>query len=139
MAVYREELRIKTAREGDIVDITNLVENVVKRSGISDGVVHVFAIGSTAAISTMEYEPGLKQDLPEILERIAPKNIEYKHHLRWGDHNGHSHIRATILGPSLTVPVKDGRLILGTWQQIIFIELDVRARNRRIMVTVMGE
>jgi len=139
MAVYREELRIKTAREEDIVDITNLVENVVKRSGISDGVVHVFAIGSTAAISTMEYEPGLKQDLPEILERIAPKNIEYKHHLRWGDHNGHSHIRATILGPSLTVPVKDGRLILGTWQQIIFIELDVRARNRRIMVTVMGE
>ena len=102
MAVYREELRIKTAREGDIVDITNLVENVVKRSGISDGVVHVFAIGSTAAISTMEYEPGLKQDLPEILERIAPKNIEYKHHLRWGDYNGHSHIRATILGPSLT-------------------------------------
>ena len=139
MAVYREEIRIKTAREGDIVDITNLVENVVKRSGISDGVVHVFAIGSTAAISTMEYEPGLKQDLPEILERIAPKNIEYKHHLRWGDYNGHSHIRATILGPSLTVPIKDGRLILGTWQQIIFIELDVRARNRRIMVTVMGE
>ena len=139
MAVYREEVRIKTAREGDIVDITNLVENVVKRSGISDGMVHVFAIGSTAAISTMEYEPGLKQDLPEILERIAPKNIEYKHHLRWGDYNGHSHIRATILGPSLTVPIKDGRLILGTWQQIIFIELDVRARDRRIMVTVMGE
>ena len=139
MAVYREEIRVKTAREGDIVDITDLVENVVKRSGISDGVVHVFAIGSTAAISTMEYEPGLKQDLPEILERIAPKNIEYKHHLRWGDYNGHSHIRATILGPSLTVPIKDGRLILGTWQQIIFIELDVRARNRRIMVTVMGE
>jgi len=139
MAVYREEIRIKTAREGDIVDITDLVENVVKRSGISDGMVHVFAIGSTAAISTMEYEPGLKQDLPEILERIAPKNIEYKHHLRWGDYNGHSHIRATILGPSLTVPIKDGRLILGTWQQIIFIELDVRARNRRIMVTVMGE
>jgi len=139
MAVYREEIRVKTAREGDIVDITDLVENVVKRSGISDGVVHVFAIGSTAAISTMEYEPGLKQDLPEILERIAPKNIEYKHHLRWGDYNGHSHIRATILGPSLTVPIKDGRLILGTWQQIIFIELDVRARDRRIMVTVMGE
>jgi len=139
MAVYREEIRIKTAREGDIVDITDLVENVVKRSGISDGMVHVFAIGSTAAISTMEYEPGLKQDLPEILERIAPKNIEYKHHLRWGDYNGHSHIRATILGPSLTVPIKDGRLILGTWQQIIFIELDVRARDRRIMVTVMGE
>ena len=139
MAVYREEIRIKTAREGDIVDITDLVENVVKRSGISDGMVHVFAIGSTAAISTMEYEPGLKRDLPEILERIAPKDLEYRHHLRWGDYNGHSHVRATILGPSLSVPVRGGRLVLGTWQQIIFIELDVRARSRRIMVTVMGE
>jgi len=139
MAVYQEEVGIKTAGEGDIVDITGLVEAVVRRSGISDGMVHVFAIGSTAAISTMEYEPGLKQDLPEILERIAPRDIEYKHHLRWGDYNGHSHVRATILGPSLTVPIKDGKLILGTWQQIIFIELDVRARSRRIMVTVMGE
>ncbi|RLG10151.1 MAG: YjbQ family protein [Thaumarchaeota archaeon] len=139
MAVYQEEVGIKTAGEGDIVDITGLVEAVVRRSGISDGVAHVFAIGSTAAISTMEYEPGLKRDLPEILERIAPKDLEYRHHLRWGDYNGHSHVRATILGPSLSVPVRGGRLVLGTWQQIIFIELDVRARSRRIMVTVMGE
>jgi len=139
MAVYQEEIGIKTAGEGDIVDITGLVEAVVRRSGISDGVAHVFAIGSTAAISTMEYEPGLKRDLPEILERIAPKDLEYRHHLRWGDYNGHSHVRATILGPSLSVPVRGGRLVLGTWQQIIFIELDVRARSRRIMVTVMGE
>jgi len=139
MAVYQEEVGIKTAGEGDVVDITGLVEAVVRRSGISDGVAHVFAIGSTAAISTMEYEPGLKRDLPEILERIAPKSLEYKHHLRWGDYNGHSHVRATILGPSLSVPVRGGRLVLGTWQQIIFIELDVRARSRRIMVTVMGE
>ena len=139
MAVYQEEVGIKTAGEGDIVDITGLVEAVVRRSGISDGVAHVFAIGSTAAISTMEYEPGLKRDLPEILERIAPKDLEYRHHLRWGDYNGHSHVRATILGPSLSVPVRGGRLVLGTWQQIIFIERDVRARSRRIMVTVMGE
>ncbi|HDD66132.1 MAG TPA: YjbQ family protein [Nitrososphaeria archaeon] len=139
MAVYQEEIGIKTAGEGDIVDITGLVEAVVRRSGISDGVAHVFAIGSTAAISTMEYEPGLKRDLPEILERIAPKDLEYRHHLRWGDYNGHSHVRATILGPSLSVPVRGGRLVLGTWQQIIFIELDVRPRSRRIMVTVMGE
>ena len=139
MAVYQEEVGIKTAGEGDIVDITGLIEAVVRRSGISDGVAHVFAIGSTAAISTMEYEPGLKRDLPEILERIAPKDLEYRHHLRWGDYNGHSHVRATILGPSLSVPVRGGRLVLGTWQQIIFIELDVRARSRRIMVTVMGE
>jgi len=139
MSVYQEEVDVRTGGEGDILDITDLVEDVVRKSGIRDGVVHVFAIGSTAAISTMEYEPGLKRDLPEALERIAPKNAEYKHHLRWGDYNGHSHVRATILGPSLSVPVRDGRLILGTWQQIILIELDVRARSRRIMVTVMGE
>jgi len=139
MSVYQEEVDVRTGGEGDILDITDLVENVVRKSGIKNGVVHVFAIGSTAAISTMEYEPGLKRDLPEALERIAPKNAEYKHHLRWGDYNGHSHVRATILGPSLSVPVRDGRLILGTWQQIILIELDVRARSRRIMVTVMGE
>ena len=139
MSVYQEEVDVKTGGEGDILDITDLVENVVRKSGIKNGVVHVFAIGSTAALSTMEYEPGLKRDLPEALERIAPKNAEYKHHLRWGDYNGHSHVRATILGPSLSVPVRDGRLILGTWQQIILIELDVRARSRRIMVTVMGE
>ena len=137
--MYQEEVRVKTGGETDILDISDEVERVVKRSGIRNGVAHVFVIGSTAAVTTMEYEPGLKEDLPRALERIAPKNIEYKHHLRWGDYNGHSHVRAAIVGPSLSVPVRDGRLILGTWQQIILIELDIRARNRRIMVTVMGE
>ena len=139
MRVFQREVHIKTRGEGDIVDITDLVEGVVEESGIRDGVAHIFAIGSTAAISTMEYDPGLKEDLPNALERIAPKNVEYKHHLRWGDYNGHSHVRATILGPSLSVPVRGGSLVLGTWQQIIFIELDVRSRSRRFMVTVMGE
>jgi len=139
MRVFQEEVHVKTKGEGDILDITELVEKVVKRSGVKNGVAHVFVIGSTAAISTMEYEPGLKQDLPEALERIAPKNAEYRHHLRWGDYNGHSHVRATILGPSLEVPVRDGGLVLGTWQQIILIELDVRARERSFVVTVMGE
>jgi len=139
LRVFQREVHIKTRGEGDIVDITDLVEEVVEESGIRDGVAHIFAIGSTAAISTMEYEPGLKEDLPNALERIAPKNVEYKHHLRWGDYNGHSHVRATILGPSLSVPVRGGSLVLGTWQQIIFIELDVRSRSRRFMVTVMGE
>jgi secondary thiamine-phosphate synthase enzyme len=106
---------------------------------VRSGVAHVFAVGSTAAVSTIEYEPGLKEDLSAALERIAPKDAEYKHHLRWGDYNGHSHIRATIIGPSLEVPVKDGKPLLGTWQQIVFIELDVRARSRRVIVTVMGE
>ena len=139
MKVFQEEIRFKTKREADIVDISDDVRGVVERSGIRNGVAHVFAIGSTAAITTMEYEPGLKEDLPNALERIAPRDAEYKHHLRWGDYNGHSHVRASILGPSLSVPVKDGDLVLGTWQQIIFVELDVRARNRRVMVTVMGE
>jgi len=139
LRVFQREVHIKTKGEGDIVDITDLVEKVVEESGIRNGVAHIFAIGSTAAISTMEYEPGLKEDLPNALERIAPKNVEYKHHLRWGDYNGHSHVRATILGPSLSVPVRGGSLVLGTWQQIIFIELDVRSRSRRFMVTVMGE
>ena len=139
MTVFQQEVHIKTRGEGDVVDITSHVEKVVQKSGVKNGVVHIFAIGSTAAISTIEYEPGLRQDLFEILERIAPKNMEYKHHLRWGDYNGHSHVRATVLRPSLSVPLRNGRLILGTWQQIIFIELDVRPRERRFMVTVIGE
>jgi len=139
LRVFQKEVHIKTRGEEDIVDITDLVEEVVEESGIKNGVAHVFAIGSTAAISTMEYEPGLKEDLPKALERMAPRDAEYKHHLRWGDYNGHSHVRATILGPSLSVPVRGGSLVLGTWQQIIFIELDVRPRSRRFTVTVMGE
>jgi len=103
------------------------------------GGAHIFAIGSTAAVSTIEYEPGLKEDLSAALERIAPRDAGYKHHLRWGDYNGHSHVRATIIGPSLEVPVMGGKLVLGTWQQIVFIELDVRARSRKVVVTVMGE
>lgn len=139
MRVFQREVQVKTREEGDIVDITDLIEGVVRESRIENGVVHVFAIGSTAAISTMEYEAGLREDLPRALERIAPRDAEYKHHLRWGDYNGHSHVRATIIGPSLSIPVHGGSLVLGTWQQIIFIELDIRPRNRRIMVTVMGE
>lgn len=139
MVVHQEEITFRTRGEGDVVDITSEVENVVKRSGVRNGVVHVFAVGSTAAVSTIEYEPGLKEDLLTALERVAPKNAEYKHHLRWGDYNGHSHVRAAMIGPSLEVPVRGGELVLGTWQQIVFIELDVRARSRRVVVTVMGE
>ncbi|MEM4497777.1 MAG: secondary thiamine-phosphate synthase enzyme YjbQ [Nitrososphaerota archaeon] len=139
MMVHQEEITFRTRGEGDVVDITSEVENVVKRSGVRNGVVHVFAVGSTAAVSTIEYEPGLKEDLMTALERVAPKNAEYKHHLRWGDYNGHSHVRAAMIGPSLEVPVRGGELVLGTWQQIVFIELDVRARSRRVVVTVMGE
>ena len=139
MRVYQEEIVVKSRGETDIIDISGRVGEVVSRSGIRAGTAHIFVVGSTAAITTIEYEPGLKEDLPAALERIAPKNAEYKHHLRWGDYNGHSHVRASILGPSLTVPVRDGEPVLGTWQQIILVELDVRPRTRRIVVTVTGE
>jgi secondary thiamine-phosphate synthase enzyme len=137
--VYREIINIRTSGETDIVDITDNVRNVVKNSGMHDGIVNVFGVGSTCAISTIEYEPGLKTDFPRFLERIIPKNIEYEHHKRWGDYNGHSHVRATLLKSSLSIPLVNGEPHLGTWQQIVFIELDVRPRTRKIIVTVVGK
>jgi secondary thiamine-phosphate synthase enzyme len=111
----------------------------VAKAEVREGLVNVFVTGSTAAVSTMEYEPGLIEDLSAALERIAPRGAEYKHHLRWGDDNGHSHVRATIVGPGLTIPVAGGRPLLGTWQQVVLIELDTRPRERSLVVTVMGE
>lgn len=139
MAVCSCELFIKTKGEGDMVNITNMVSSVVKDSGISDGIVNVFVVGSTAAITTIEYEPGLVRDVSDILERVAPKNYPYKHHERWGDYNGHSHVRAALIGPGISVPLRDGKLVLGTWQQLVFLELDVRPRERKIIVTIVGE
>jgi len=139
MKVFQREISFETGGEPDILDLTRKVENVVSESGITQGIVNISVIGSTAAITTMEYEPGLKEDLPTALERIAPRDAEYKHHLRWGDYNGHSHVRASVLGPSVTLPINGGRIVLGTWQQVIFVELDVRPRKRRVVVTVMGE
>ncbi|MGQ4892293.1 MAG: secondary thiamine-phosphate synthase enzyme YjbQ [Candidatus Njordarchaeia archaeon] len=137
--IYQEYISLSTKGENDIVDITKQVEQVVRKSRVRNGLANIFVIGSTAAVSTMEYEPGLVHDVAEALSRIAPKDIYYKHHERWGDDNGRSHVKATILGPSLTVPIEDGGLVLGTWQQIIFIELDTRPRNRRLLVTILGE
>lgn len=139
MAVYREILNIRTSGETDMLDITDLVRGVVKNSGIRNGLVNVFGVGSTCAVSTIEYEPGLKRDFSEFLERAMPSDIEYEHHKRWGDFNGHSHVRATLIKSSLSIPVIDGEPYLGTWQQIVFIELDVRPRSRRVIVTVLGE
>ena len=134
-----KEIRVQTRAECDIVDLTDKVQEAVGSSGLKDGVVTVFVVGSTAAITTIEYEPGLLQDLPAALERVAPKNAEYKHEERWYDGNGHSHVRASILGPGLVVPFKDGRLCLGTWQQIVLVELDIRARSRTIVLQIIGE
>ncbi len=136
--MYREELHISTEHEMQMVDITDMVEEVVRRSGIKEGIVNIFVPGSTGAITTIEYEPGLLHDLPAALERVAPSQAYYKHEERWHDGNGRSHVKASMIGPEITVPFENGRLMLGTWQQIVFIECDVRARKRKIIVTVMG-
>ena len=136
---YYEEINLSTAGEVDIIDITGMVQSVVDRSGIKNGLALVFVIGSTGAVTTIEYEPGLKKDLPAALERLFPKNINYEHEKTWHDGNGHSHIRASFLKPDLCVPIVGGNLILGTWQQIVFVELDVRRRHRRIAVQIVGD
>ena len=120
-------------------DLTGQVAAVVKRSGIATGVAHVFAVGSTAAVSVVEFEPGLQRDVPEVLDRLIPPSRQYGHEQAWHDGNGHSHLQATLLGPSLSVPISDGALVLGTWQQIFHLECDVRPRQRTVVVTVMGE
>ncbi len=136
---YSEVISISTKGETDIINITDDVSRIIKSSGIKNGIGCVFVPGATGAITTIEYEPGLLQDLPKALERLFPKGIEYRHEQTWHDGNGHSHIRASMIGPSLTVPIKNGKLILGTWQQIIFLELDVRKRKREIVVQIVGE
>lgn len=139
MTVYTDYISLSTRGNTDIKDITSKVESIVKKSKVQNGMVLVFVPGSTASITTIEYEPGLLQDFPALMERIAPKNIEYEHHKRWHDGNGHSHVRAALMGPSLVVPVINGSLALGTWQQIVFVDFDNRPRNRKIIVQVQGE
>ncbi len=121
------------------MDLTGGIESELKRSDMSSGTVTVFVPGSTASITTTEFEPGAFKDLPAAMERIAPREAEYAHHQTWGDDNGRSHVRASILGPGITVPFADKRLMLGTWQQIVLVELDTRPRRRRIVVQIMGE
>ncbi|HEC76348.1 MAG TPA: YjbQ family protein [Thermoplasmatales archaeon] len=136
--VYRESIVFETTGEMHIVDITDEVQRIVERSGIEDGIVHIFCPGSTGAITTIEYEDGLLYDLPNALEKVAPKNEYYRHEERWHDGNGRSHVKASIIGASLTVPVENKKLLLGTWQQIVFVECDVRQRRRKIIVSVVG-
>jgi len=136
--IYREEIELETRHEMEIIDITGKVEDVVRKSGIENGIANIFIPGSTGAITTIEYEPGLLHDLPAALERIAPSDAYYKHEERWHDGNGRSHVKASIIGASLSVPFQDGKLILGTWQQIVFIECDIRPRRRRLIISVMG-
>jgi secondary thiamine-phosphate synthase enzyme len=139
MKVISEQISLKTKGEVDIVDITAKVEDVVKGKHIRNGLATIFVPGSTAALTTIEYEPGLLSDFPTALEKIAPRDAVYEHERRWRDGNGHSHVRASLLGPSLTVPIVDGRLTLGTWQQLVLVELDTRSRSRDVVVQIIGE
>jgi secondary thiamine-phosphate synthase enzyme len=139
MPTHSNEIEVVTQGEPDIIDVTPQVKEQVKKSGIRSGLVTVFCTGSTAALTTIEYEPGLLKDLPEAMERFAPHDGVYEHHLRWQDGNGHSHVRAAVIGPSLTIPILNGEMPLGTWQQIVFLELDVRPRTRKLIVQVVGD
>jgi len=138
MSVVTKELHFDTKGEVEIVDITERVNNKLRESNIEDGTVTIFVPGSTGAVTTIEYESGLLRDLPGALERLFPKGIEYEHEYRWHDGNGHSHVRASFLGPSMTVPFKNKQMLLGTWQQVVFIELDNKRRSRRIILQILG-
>jgi secondary thiamine-phosphate synthase enzyme len=137
--VKTDSINLKTGREMQVVDITGDVTARLEASGMADGTVTVFVPGATGGLTTIEYEPGLVSDLESAFEKIAPRHAEYGHDARWGDGNGHAHIRASMLGPSLTVPFSSGRMTLGTWQQIIFVDFDPPARSREIILQFIGE
>ena len=139
VALITETVEISSKIGTDIIDITGLVGQHLAQSGIINGTVVLFVPGSTGALTTIEYESGVIRDLAEAIERLVPRDIPYAHDQRWGDGNGYSHVRAALLGPSLHIPVVDGRLSLGTWQQIVLINFDNRARRRRLIIQVMGE
>ncbi len=139
MAVFKRAFSISTAGHCDIIDITSYVKKVVFDSNYKEGIVNVFITGSTASITTIEYENGLLNDFKNVLDKLVPYNKDYEHHKRWKDDNGHSHIRASIIGPQITIPFSNANLVLGTWQQIVVIDFDTRAREREIVVTCIGE
>jgi len=128
-----------TEAEMDVVDVTKDVADILADASVTDGIVTIFCPGSTGALTTMEYEPGLVKDMQELFEKLAPRDHYYHHEERWHDNNGHSHVRASLIGPSVTIPFRDKRLMLGTWQQIVFYDFDVRARERELIVQIMGE
>lgn len=137
VATYRRE--VATRGQGDAHDITDLVAAAVDESACTGGIATVFVVGSTAGVTTIEYEPGALADLNRVFEGLAPRAGDYRHHLRWGDDNGSSHVRAAVLGPSLTVPFAEKKLLLGTWQQITLLEFDTRPRRRELVIQVLGE
>jgi len=139
MAVITKFLEFHTKGENDINNITENVENLLKETNLNDGIVLLFAVGATGAITTIEYEDGLLNDFRKVLARIAPKDIDYEHGRQRNDDNGRSHVKASLLKPDITIPFKDKNLIIGTWQQIVFVELDTRPRERKVVVQIIGE
>ena len=136
---FQQQISLDTSGHGDMHDLSEEVERIVSASEIRTGTVNVFAVGSTAAVGAIEFEPGLRRDLPEILDKLIPPSRSYGHEQAWHDGNGHSHLQATLLGPSLTVPIIDGKTALGRWQQIFHIECDIRSRQRNVVITVTGD
>ncbi|MGB7749664.1 MAG: secondary thiamine-phosphate synthase enzyme YjbQ [Verrucomicrobiia bacterium] len=137
--IYQREIQLQTSQHGQMHDLTNEVAQIVGESKVRSGLVNIFNVGSTGAIGTIEFEPGLHQDLPAMLDKLMPPSRDYGHERAWHDGNGHSHLQATMLGPTLTVPVKNGKLVLGTWQQVFHLECDIKPRRRTIAITVMGD
>lgn len=139
MKVITESLEIKSKKENEMIDITEKVADKITKSTLQNGTVTVFVSGSTAALTTIEYEPGLRKDFPEMLSRLAPDDLDYGHEQMWHDGNGRSHVKASLVGPSLTIPFSNGAMLLGTWQQLVFIELDTRGRSRDLILQLIGE
>jgi secondary thiamine-phosphate synthase enzyme len=139
MPVLTKRIQLRTEEENDILDITGEVQRAVEESGLHAGVATVFVPGSTAAVTTIEFEPGLAKDFPAMLERIAPSGMNYEHQKAWHDGNGRSHVKASLVGPSVSIPFEGRVLTLGTWQQVVLVELDVRPRRREVVVQVLGE
>ena len=137
--VATDTITLNTEGFTDVIDITEKVTKITGETGIHNGLVTIFCSGSTGGVTTIEFESGVISDLKKAIEKVAPSNIPYEHDKRWGDGNGFSHVRAALMKPSLTIPVVDGKLALGTWQQIVFMDFDNRGRNRRIVVQIMGE
>ena len=137
--VVTRRIEFKARGNGHVIDITTEVQRELEGSGLSDGIVTLFTPSSTSALTTIEYESGVVHDLQQLFERVAPLDIDYRHNLRWGDGNGYAHVRHALLGPSLTIPFVDSRLTLGTWQQIVFVDFDNRARSRSLVIQILGE
>lgn len=137
--VSTHSFEVSSKGEDDMLDITGSVRDAVAAARLSKGLATIFVLGSTAAVTTIEYEPGLTKDFPRTLDRVAPKGVAYEHEKRWHDGNGRSHVKASLVGPSLTVPIVDGALALGEWQQIVVAEFDLRPRNRKVVVQLIGE